>query len=571
MKRLDLRILTSIIHDVEDLLSVQMSRDISTAIARYEAEGPQFLTIALPRLDDLLTVGLSSGLLPEISGWKTRGRLPEFLSPLWRRIFRKDGYLCHNPDVDAIIAIRQITRVFKKQFVVCPDRYVESSLDSFKQTDDSISWDQTSVSRLRGIFKLCFGSFLNPSLSEVSDFHHGPGAVAGREDSVAKYDFSYLPTGFSEVFDGRGFNLSYSDFFQSSLPEQSPVARLIAVPKVANKPRLISIESSVTMFLQQGIEEYLAKKLSGIWTTDYTTSVPNQELSRLGSVDGSFATIDLSEASDRIGYGLVRELFQDTSLWEYLDVSRSKAVEMPGGDLFQLKKFASMGSCCTFPIQIMVFTAIAVMALIDSGKYKSVGSVFRSKHLRVFGDDIVLPTHSAKRLIEYLTQFGLKVNTQKSFLSGLFRESCGSDWYAGQSVKPIYFRGLITSERYAETHIAWLSFRNQLYALHRYPGTVALMDKLLEHYNLSVHNCLANCVDNTLCGTHEENYRWNSHLQRREYRALLLKERRRRVSASSLAKTLFALNHIGSEPPTYDPLAYNSRPNRLKISVGWRA
>jgi len=67
----------------------------------------------------------------------------------------------------------------------------------------------------------------------------------------------------------------------------------------------------------------------------------------------------------------------------------------------------------------------------------------------VFGDDIIVERRFYARVHRLLDLLGLVVNAAKSFQSGLFRESCGHDYYVGYNVRPIYVRKLRTDQDFA--------------------------------------------------------------------------------------------------------------------------
>jgi hypothetical protein len=57
--------------------------------------------------------------------------------------------------------------------------------------------------------------------------------------------------------------------------------------------------------------------------------------------------------------------------------------------------------------------------------------------VRVFGDDIILPTPRYAQLCLVMDALQLKVNVAKSYVNGSFRESCGTDGYLGYDVTPV--------------------------------------------------------------------------------------------------------------------------------------
>jgi hypothetical protein len=150
---------------------------------------------------------------------------------------------------------------------------------------------------------------------------------------------------------------------------------------------------------------------------------------------------------------------------------RSTHADVPGTGVIPLAKFASMGSALTFPIESMVFLAITIQAC--SGFRESQdGHLLReavtrlSDDVRVFGDDIIAPQHMARTVASHLESYGLKVNRDKSFWNGKFRESCGGDFYAGTDVSVVRVRQPLTfSSATADVNCleGTVALRNNLY------------------------------------------------------------------------------------------------------------
>jgi hypothetical protein len=155
----------------------------------------------------------------------------------------------------------------------------------------------------------------------------------------------------------------------------------------------------------------------------------HRRLAREASTDGRFATLDLSNASDTVCRNLVK-LLLPPSWFAVLDSLRSKKTYFRG-KWYLLEKFSSMGNGFTFELETLVFLCLA--------------SAF-SEDLRLgvdvfaFGDDIIVPTGISKDVIAALSFFGLKVNDEKSFVSGPFRESCGGDYFLGVDVRPFFLK-----------------------------------------------------------------------------------------------------------------------------------
>jgi len=218
----------------------------------------------------------------------------------------------------------------------------------------------------------------------------------------------------------------------------------------------------------------------------WESNVPNQELARLGSLFGDLATLDLSEASDRVSNQLVRTmLLNHPHLGEAVDATRSRRAEVLGKDgkkIIRLAKFASMGSALCFPMESLVFMTVIFLGIERELKRplskKDVES-FRGQ-VRTYGDDIIVPVRYVRSVVSTLESFGFKVNASKSFWTGYFRESCGKDYYKGEDVSIVRVRRVLPTQRSdAQEIISTVSLRNQLYKRGLWK-TTRYLDNLVE-------------------------------------------------------------------------------------------
>lgn len=250
--------------------------------------------------------------------------------------------------------------------------------------------------------------------------------------------------------------------------------RLVFVPKSLLGYRSISMEPASLMWYQQGILRSLVKFLSNhsYLRRRFSPELqePNRHLAWLGSIDGSFATIDLSAASDSVSWNLVKTWFRDTFLYKWMLCTRSTSVRLPNGEELALKKYAPMGSALCFPIECLVFCAIVECAIRECGG-NPVGSSYR-----VYGDDIVVETRYAEAVIRRLIANGFTVNQKKTFCSAspqfTFRESCGGEYLNGSDVTPTRlsrrFSGLKCQVRKPSRILALIDLANDCYS--RYPS-----------------------------------------------------------------------------------------------------
>jgi hypothetical protein len=198
--------------------------------------------------------------------------------------------------------------------------------------------------------------------------------------------------------------------------------RVEFVPKNWKTYRTIACEPEGNVFLQLAFDAFVKRRLRsrGI---NLRSQFRNQELARVGSVDGSFATIDLSMASDTLSFNAVAWLLPRSWFNFVRDVRSSHS---RGEVSVEYAKFSSMGNGCTFGLETLVFASAC----------RAVGS----KVSVVYGDDIVIETELVPDLLKLLKFLGFITNTDKSHFTGPFRESCGANWYAGTDITPIYVR-----------------------------------------------------------------------------------------------------------------------------------
>jgi hypothetical protein len=213
-------------------------------------------------------------------------------------------------------------------------------------------------------------------------------------------------------------------------------SRITTVPKSALTDRTIAIEPLMNVYLQLGVDRLIKRRLQKCWHIDLSDQHWNQTLAKKGSETGLYATIDLSAASDTISLKICEMLLPPAWYNLLLDL------RSPKGELQGIKcsfdKISSMGNGFTFALESLIFASL-------------VRHVRRRKlnhsEYAVYGDDIIISSDCAKDLIEALEYCGFSINTDKSFTSGPFRESCGTDWFLGFNVRPVFLKRRIRDAR----------------------------------------------------------------------------------------------------------------------------
>jgi hypothetical protein len=218
-------------------------------------------------------------------------------------------------------------------------------------------------------------------------------------------------------------------------------SRLAFAPKNANIARCICVEPSLGMYYQLGFGRLLERSLLYKMGINLSKQpFKNRELARLGSIHGDLSTIDLSSASDSMSLPMLRwALPRD---WIYiLSELRSPWVEVDGKEE-ELHMVSSMGNGFTFPLQTIFFACIVTASARLRGIPLSNPWGDTLGNWAVFGDDIIVPKSITADVLRGLSLFGFTANSNKTFVEGPFRESCGHDYYRGHNVRGVYIQNI---------------------------------------------------------------------------------------------------------------------------------
>lgn len=263
--------------------------------------------------------------------------------------------------------------------------------------------------------------------------------------------------------------------------------KIIFRPKNALKHRIISAEPCWLSWLQQAIKRPLY---------DYVENHPrmnswfsNQDHSRKlalqGSIDGSYATFDFSNASDAITAELVSQLFGDTYILEPLFLTRSTDALMPDGQLVHLNKFAPMGSATCFATMDIIILSICELAI-----RQSLGRQGNRSDYVVYGDDAIIRVEAAEAFSQLSRSLGMTINEDKSYwrpdTHRFYRESCGIEALDGVDITPYRYSrfqeplvgGDPTSEQYVASAI---SLMNRALVDYAYYETRSVVIEVFKH------------------------------------------------------------------------------------------
>jgi hypothetical protein len=383
-----------------------------------------------------------------------------------------------------VSAVRQICLAFKKIKLPCTPEREKMAVEGFIANELSFqefSLSDEARSRFSNVAFVLWNRVLRGLRVDMLSPRHGPGQTAERRSGNRKYVWQrwherlepFFPFAGSAYSPSVGemctqhWVLNYCSFTPAE--EEQPV-RVVLVPKTLKGPRVIAIEPCCMQYVQQAVRNELYRRFESTYPfkghVNFSDQGINQALAMASSIDGRLATIDLSDASDRVPLDLAMEMFRSNpDLHDLILACRSTRAELPGtGEILFLNKFASMGSALCFPVEAMYFYTICVIALLESRNLPvSRKNVVKcASEIFVYGDDILVPVPEAASVLDHLQMYNCKVNTSKTFYSGKFRESCGVDAYAGYMVTPVYLGTAPPENRQqASRLISWIATANQ--------------------------------------------------------------------------------------------------------------
>ena len=454
------------------------ARDLDTLRCRISAEGLSFATKTLPSLMDNLLNYLENGI-SDYPGFKKQPgeKYPAFLRQLFSQIYVPTD---DESEATALSIVYQLCSAFKKIEGPYPQTVLRKELADFVKVDESLEDIDFSSEHLAPILEHA-RSIINVIFSDFDIFDHahamphpGPGATNTPVEKHMRYEPHVLYKQHDDV-------MPYADWFYNSpwhVVEQArsylaleankvdaPRARHKFVHKKVGKPRGICIEENESQYLQQAVKEALYYHLEHCPETkgrvNFRWQSINQRLALSNSITKFMATIDMSAASDRVARLLVSHLFRDQpDLHNVLMALSTRYVDFDrdacdiGLDSIELKKFAPMGSGLCFPVMAIVHYALCKAIILLSSQE---GRFNASKKVFVYGDDIILPTAFIPAIYDWLPEFGMKLNVEKSFYKSHFRESCGVHAYKGYDITPIYFKSIVNHQSPVETCVSAIS------------------------------------------------------------------------------------------------------------------
>lgn len=439
--------LLAILDDIHERISTsyakaELERDKQTILRRLRCEGLEFATRSLPRLIDYMLNCLESRE-QVIAGFAIRKGYPVFLGRLFKIVLRRE---CgEDQQVKAFEGLYMLSVSFKKLRGPYQKEKLLAQYREFLETDSNLpSVDGIDLEYAKSIVTRIIADF-------DYDTHIRPKPGPGATNLPLPHRMRYEP---HTIFEDVDDVIPFSEFFYP-LPtdviqqartylalkrERRPSSRFCFVPKTYGKARGICIEHNEIQYLQQGVADWLRRRMVAVIgkPVDIFDQSTNAHHALVSSRSKELATLDLSDASDRISKSLIYKLFSGNPIFlDYLKVLSAVKITAPFEgveDLEAPKKYAPMGSALCFPVM-----TLAIFALCLSVE-RAHGVPNRDSRVSVYGDDIVVSSKLAEPTIDLLQSVGLKVNSKKSYWKSDFRESCGLHAFKGCEVTPVYIK-----------------------------------------------------------------------------------------------------------------------------------
>lgn len=215
--------------------------------------------------------------------------------------------------------------------------------------------------------------------------------------------------------------------------------KLAFVPKNYKGYRTIAIPNREAVAIQIPLNNVLREKLvrlsdsyNGCHANKHIISFNDQSINQSIIMDVSTASVDLSSASDRVYRSIIEQLSPELVRLVEKTLPSDFFIETMS-DSVRLNSIGAQGLPLTFTIMSLLVHSIAKTYTTQSA---------------VYGDDLIVNIEEFG-ITKILENFGLIVNSNKSFALPGFAESCGVHRYIGfdgvaRDITPVYLRNLDT-------------------------------------------------------------------------------------------------------------------------------
>lgn len=350
-------------------------------------------------------------------------------------------YLANLPKLGIAQAL-QLLRYPKRLSPLHCDGLERESLSAFKrvQNEDKLADRKVQSTAMRAILQRSKDILRPLSISEnrakmLAEF--STGATAGHAHTTVSRVCEAV-----EMFPEHFYGYTCTSHFREKKPY---TAKVNSQPKSYKARRLICMEDSGRNYFCAGIRrailELMDQRVPG-HDFSFESRIPikdqgvNQMLSYVGSLSGEWATLDFSNASDRITGGLARYVLPGTVV-DAIDKYRATQLEYPNGDISTCYMWLPSGNTVTFLCESLIFFAVVLSACEVSGIYTG-----QPSDCFVYGDDTIIPSAHYEFVADVVSNLGWQLNGAKSYFDSgdfIYRESCGHEYLNGVRCDSHYF------------------------------------------------------------------------------------------------------------------------------------
>lgn len=238
-----------------------------------------------------------------------------------------------------------------------------------------------------------------------------------------------------------------------------------AVPKNYKKPRLIFPQDSYSSAYLHQMRKLLQMRLASVTGINLSKQQSVNRAACIKASTGSgYDTIDHSSASDCIAWCYYTWCMPEKFV-KWLSLYRERTLKI-GQENQPCWIAFTAGNPVTFVLETMFFHSVATVATEIASEYDALfGEGVFTPYLKplVYGDDVMIDHRATSVYFSICEILDLKVNSDKSFVSGFYRESCGIEAYQGTRLDNVYWpRKIVGNSTKSEDAFLLSSLHNRM-------------------------------------------------------------------------------------------------------------
>jgi hypothetical protein len=355
----------------------------------------------------------------------------------------------HAENTEAFKAEYQLVSLLKKYMfsndMYTPQQLIDSSKKKFLEnqvrllertghvptdaTSEVLSWARGWIWKvlrefdpLRHLEKSAFGyrATVGVPMRKACESARLDGPISGSRDHITWFDKIYLS------YHGQMREYLYLRTREGERYQECDVLDAVLVPKTWKALRMIMPNTTIGSLYSSGLGKLIEEALRRVGYDIRSLQKDHRDLAQSASLTGELVTADQSLASDNITRELCQSLLP-RAWFDKIDLGRIEKMSLYG-DVISTPTFMTMGIGFTFPLQTLIFLGLLKGCAAVSGKPDA--------KVSVYGDDLIYERSLHELVVATYEDLGLRINNDKTFSEGGFRESCGGDYFRSRDVRP---------------------------------------------------------------------------------------------------------------------------------------